>query len=244
MSRPPKHRSRITSGFPNAKPLGVDKVREVQEQDAAQRNTARRAVWAVLVDNYAGEPPADMLDAIERAWSTYQADRAALSNRTSASHEAGDMRAIADDCRQLAKRIPVAVKHITAGTKPAHGADLWPQTLAHRLQQRLENFPSGSDAALFVAGVDLWPLLEQLRNSVMRPALWHIDTTLPADLVRLADACAPAPKLERTTKPHDMAGARFNAALLALVERDPPPQSTGRMECRGIAADIAAALMS
>lgn len=242
MSRPPDHRSKTAAGFPNAKPLGIDKVREVQELDATQRNTARREVRAVLVDHYAGEPPADMLDAIERAWSTYQADRAALSNRTSAGDEAGDMRAIADDCRQLAERIPVAVEHITAGTKPAHGADLWPQTLAHRLQQRLENFPSGSDVALFVASVNLWPLLERLRNSVMRPERWHIDPTLPADLLRLADACAPVPKLERTTKRHDVAGARFRAALLALVERD-PPQSAGRMGCRAVAAEIAATLM-
>jgi hypothetical protein len=242
VSRPRAHRSKITAGFRNVKPLGTDKAREVLEQGAALRADERRAVWAVLVDNYAGEPPADMLGAIERAWSTYRADTAALSNQASAGGEARDMQAIASECRQLAARIHPAVAHITAGTQPAHGADVWPRALACNLHDRLCEFPSGSDAALFVAGVDMWPLLERLRASVLRPATWPTDPTLPADLLRLADACVPAPVLGRTTKPHDVAGARFKAALLVLVERDPPEFAT-RMDCRDIAAQIVAALM-
>lgn len=221
--RPRVHRSKITAGAG-----GISKHQ-------------RAELWGVLCGCYDDEPPAGLLDGIEQACAAYKADRAALSLKVSTEAEAGDLGAIASECRELAPRIPEAVEHITAGTSPGHGADAWPLALCVRLHDRLEQFPPQLDAAMMVDGLDLWPLVRRLHRSVLRPALWADDPGLPADLLRLADACDRAPRLPIETKPHNVARDRFKAAI-AELQAQHPPQFDNATTRAGMLADLIEAL--
>lgn len=223
MSRPRIHRSKITAAVG-----GI--------------STHQRAeLWGVLCGCYDDEPPAGLLEGIERACAAYKADRAALSLKVSTAAEADDLAAIASECRELAPKIPEAVEHITEGTRPGHGADAWPRALCVRLHDRLEQFPPQLDAAMMVDGVDLWPVVRRLHSSVLRPALWADDPSLPADLLRLADACDRAPRLPVETKPHNVARDRFKAAI-AELQAEHPPQFDNATTRAGMLADLIEAL--
>lgn len=223
MSRPRIHRSKITAAVG-----GISTHQHAELRD-------------VLCGCYDDEPPAGLLEGIERACAAYKADRAALSLKVSTAAEAGDLAAIASECRELAPKIPEAVEHITEGTRPGHGADAWPRALCVRLHDRLAQFPPQLDAAMLVDGVDLWPLVRRLHSSVLRPALWADDPGLPADLLRLADACDRAPRLPVETKPHNVARDRFKAAI-AELQAQHPPQFDNATTRAGMLADLIEAL--
>ena len=221
--RPRVHRSKITAGAGGVSQHQLTELR------------------GVLCGFYDDDPPDGLLDGIERACATYKADRAALSLKVSTAAEAGDLAAIASECRELAAKIPEAIEHITTGTRPGHGADAWPRALCGRLQDRLKQFPQQLDAAMLVGGVDVWKLVCRLRISVLRPAWWADDPGLPADLQRLADACDRAPRLPVETKPHNVARDRFKAAIAKLQAKHPPKWNSATTRT-GMLADLIEAL--
>lgn len=78
-----------------------------------------------------------------------------------------------------------------------------------------------TDAALFVGGVDIWPMLERLRAAVMHPVRWAADATLAADLCRFADVLETAPAPPLRTKPTAVARQQFARDILATLARYP-----------------------
>lgn len=155
----------------------------------------REAVKAVLLDEAIDHPPEDLLDRIDHAYAAYKADVTALDAPASRRGELDDVAAIDKDCRAL-----LALRE----SGPA-------RVVAERLRQRLLQFPPTVEVHLAEMKINLWPRLERLRASLMRPASVLID-----DLEQLAAVCAavvPRLDLPNQTKPPAIARGRFVQSL-------------------------------
>lgn len=169
-------------------------------------------------------------NALNDLFARYQARVKTESKVVGVEAERADLRAIAKDCRQLAGLLPV---------EPIND---WPEKLCGRLFARLVAFPPMADAALRADGVDVWPLLERLREAVPRPYLWAGTPTLSADLLALADACErPMEQATRTKRPRTARDA-FVRGIIKLVDETPPTKLRGRDAREGLIGDICRAL--
>ena len=168
--------------------------------------------------------------ALNDLYARYQAQVKAESKVVGVEAECADLRAIAKDCRQLAGLLPV--EPITD----------WPEKLCDRLSKRLVAFPPMADAALRADGVDVWPLLERLREAVPRPYLWAGTPTLSADLLALADACEWPIEQDVRTQPARTARDGFVRGLIDLIEATPPTFTDTRTERGALIRAICVAL--
>lgn len=180
----------------------------------------RRDVWGVLLGGYYDDPAeTGLLDQLDDDFASYQAAADAWAKEASPGDEAADLVAIGKDCRQLAAAVPGVVADTAT----------WPRTLCSRLNDRLQCFPSSGVAALYEAGVDIWPLEATLRAWVLRPRYWHDNPGFAADLLRMADACDACKgcsPLGARTKPFGIARHRFVKAIRAAMDRWPPGNGT------------------
>jgi hypothetical protein len=188
-------------------------------------------VWDVLLTAYEDPAELPLLGAIGDAWASYEASAAALALEVGPQAERADAAAIAGDCRALAEVIP----GVLATQRE------WPRLLCSRLLGRLERVPPTVDAVLCGAGVDVWPVLERLRQSVCRPALWA-DSGIVGDLLSLADALSLPVELPTRTKPHATARARLIDQLRAIFTATPPDFAGRKSDADALILDVLEAL--
>ena len=194
------------------------------------RVTSDRAaqVTAKQAPPISGEPVASK--ALNDLFARYQTQVEAESKVVGVEAERADLHAIAKDCRHLAELLPV---------EPIEN---WPSPLCSRLLNRLVAFPPIAEAALSATGVDVWRLLERLREAVPRPHLWAATPTLSGDLHALAEACELSVEQDTRTQPARTARDGFVHRLAELIEATPPTYEDSRSEREALIRDMCDAL--
>lgn len=199
--------------------------------DTPESRERLRAVWNILLSAYDDPAELPLTDRISDAWASYQAATEALGMAVGAEVERADAAAIAQDCKALAALVPAVI----AGSRE------WPRPLCVRLLERLQGIPPTLDAVLVGQDVDVWPVVERLRATVCRPALWA-SSPIVTDLQALAVAMGMPMELPRRTKPHNTARDRLIEALRQVLIDFPPDKLLTHAEQRPLMADLLKAL--
>ena len=148
-------------------------------------------------------------DDLDLLFARYTADAEIWKKVVGTKMEQRDLAAIAKDAQAFSQLVP---SHVHGEMTHETGLRLW---------NRLTAFPPIADAHYMAAGVDLFPLLERLRSTILIASVGDRDM-LVQDLTELADVCSNPPPQDLRTKPTYTARDRFIKGVLAVLVTNPP----------------------